>query len=278
MEKVQIHTIVTEGLQTRVALNEEVVAEYGEIIRGGGTLPPVIVFRDVLTDYLADGFHRLEAAKRLGHIDIEAEVHDGDKTAALRYALKANATHGLRRTNEDKRNALQIAWDNRRTLFGHDPSKRELAAVCAVSDYLAWEFIKDAKVVENTTPSSDGEKTSPQPTTNQPTNQLTNTDRYGTPIPDALAGAFSAGEIKRMSRLLRKIAADVEKAQKGGDYAFSRVSQATLVTLRNAASDLKLETPWCVCRQCQGVGCRACGEIGVQTKREYDLNPSELKV
>jgi len=273
MEKIMIHTIVTEGLQTRVALNEEVVAEYGEILRGGGTLPPVIVFRDDLTDRLADGFHRLEAARRLGRIDIEAEVHDGDKTAALRYALKANAAHGLRRTNEDKRNALQIAWDNRRSLFGHDPSKRELAAACAVSDYLAWDFIKETKVVENTTRADSSSDEGRSAAVGGAV-----LDRYGTPVPENLAGAFDARKTKKMSRLLRKIAADVEKAQKGGDYAFSRISQATLVTLRNAASDLKLETPWCVCRQCQGVGCRACGETGVQTKREYDLNPSELKV
>jgi len=273
MENIQIHTLVTDGLQTRAAMNDEVVSDYAEILRSGGKLPPVVVYRDVFTNYLADGYHRVEAARRLGRIDIEAEVRDGDRTAALRHALKANAAHGLRRSNEDKRNALQMAWDNRQALFGRDPSVRELADTTAVSRGKAHLFLKlKQKVSKMDTPETDAE--SPAADRRRPD---TLTDRFGVPVPERLTGAFDARELKGMIRDIRQIASRIEAAQREGDYAFSRVTQSTFVTLRNAAADLRLETPWCVCRQCQGAGCRACGEIGVQTRREYDLNPSELK-
>jgi len=284
MEKIQIHALVTDGLQTRVTLNEDVVADYCETLREGGSLPPVVVFRDVLTDYLADGFHRLEAAKRLGRIDIEAEVYDGDRTAALRYALKANAAHGLRRTNEDKRNALRIAWDNRQALFGGDPSNPMLAEACGVTKPTVIKWRKMFTGSKTFTPCSrvgaDGKTykvSSTKPNPAAETAEKGAVDRFGMPVPKAMGRVFDARETKRMSRLIRKMAKRIEQAQKNGEYAFSRISQSTLVTLRNAAADIRLEMPWCVCRHCHGEGCRACGRVGVQTKQEYDLNPSEKK-
>jgi len=281
MEKIQIHALVTDGLQTRVTLNEDVVSDYCEILREGGSLPPVVVFRDVLTDYLADGFHRLEAAKRLGRIDIEAEVRDGDRTVALRHALRANAAHGLRRTNEDKRNALKIAWDNRQALFGGDPSNPMLAEACGVSESTVIRWRKGCAGGVKDTPCSrvgaDGKTYTVAPEKAKAGAEDRPVDRFGTPVPKAMGRVFDARETNRMSRLIRKMAKRIEQAQKNGEYAFSRISQSTLVTLRNAAADIRLETPWCVCRQCHGEGCRACGRVGVQTKQEYDLNPREKK-
>jgi len=282
MENIQIHAIVTDGLQTRAALNEDVVAEYGEIMKNGGKLPPVTVFRDVFTDYLADGFHRLEAAKRLGRIDIEAEVRDGDRTAALRYALKANAAHGLRRTNEDKRRALQLAWEHRDELFGREPSVRELAEQTAVSVGNAHAFLQDMKVFKLNTCENQGRREgTPETGESKGEGALATekgmVDRYGVAVPEGLVDAFAQKRLMKMFRLMRTIAAEIERAKESGDYLFARVSQSTLITIRNAAADLKAEAPWCVCRQCGGRGCRACGELGVQTKLEYERNPVELK-
>jgi hypothetical protein len=55
---------------------------------------------------LADGFHRVRAHELAGRTEIEVEVRKGDRRAALLFAAGANATHGARRTNQDKRRAV----------------------------------------------------------------------------------------------------------------------------------------------------------------------------
>lgn len=288
--KILIHTIETDGLQTRAGMNEDVVSDYADIMRGGGTLPPITLYtKDPnaphelgvgLTPvyYLADGFHRLEAAKRLGYIEIDAEVREGDKTAALKCALKANAAHGLRRTNADKRHALEIAWENRNAVFGGEPSKRQLAEACAVSDFLAWDFINERKVVENTTSDFDLIEERPErSTTHEERSTTHDVDRFGTPIPEHLVSALKSKALAKMSRQIRALAAEITRRQEARDYVFAKISQSTMIALQNAANDLKLETPYCVCPNCKGEGCRACGKIGLQTKMEYERNPSEVR-
>lgn len=58
--------------------------------------------------WLADGFHRVAAARQAGLVDIEAIVHDGGRREALLHAVGANARHGLRRGNADKRRAVEL--------------------------------------------------------------------------------------------------------------------------------------------------------------------------
>jgi hypothetical protein len=91
-------------------MDDRVVAEYSEALLARSRFPPVVVFQD--SDghlLLADGFHRLEAHIRAGVPEISACVYSGDRQAAIKCALIANATHGLRRTNADKRRAVRIA-------------------------------------------------------------------------------------------------------------------------------------------------------------------------
>ena len=66
------------------------------------------MFRDSDGKYwLADGFHRLETAKRCEIDEIHADVRDGSRDDAFLYAAGANADHGLPRTNADKRKAIR---------------------------------------------------------------------------------------------------------------------------------------------------------------------------
>ena len=118
------------GTQSRVALNEDVVSEYAEAIRRGDTLPPVVVFHDGGTYWLADGFHRFHAHRAARAEDIDADVYTGTKRDAVLHSVGANANHGLRRSNDDKRRAVQ-------TLL-NDPewsqwSDRQIAQACCVS-------------------------------------------------------------------------------------------------------------------------------------------------
>lgn len=54
-------------------------------------LPPVVVFDTGEELFLADGYHRVAAARRLGLETVEAEVRRGSRHDALRYAATVGA-------------------------------------------------------------------------------------------------------------------------------------------------------------------------------------------
>ncbi|MDQ8202104.1 ParB/RepB/Spo0J family partition protein [Pelagicoccus sp. SDUM812003] len=116
------------GTQTRVETNDEAIAGYAENMKQGAEFPPISLYYDGSKYFLADGFHRFLAAKRLEEKDILAEVHEGSRTDALIAALGANATNGLYRTNADKRHAAEIALEE-----WSDRSNAYLADICKVS-------------------------------------------------------------------------------------------------------------------------------------------------
>jgi len=89
------------GTQPRVAIDEQVVAEYADLYSNGVKLPSVTVFYDGATYWLADGFHRYWANKRIDCEYVFADVHQGTQRDAQWYSFGANSEHGLRRTRED---------------------------------------------------------------------------------------------------------------------------------------------------------------------------------
>jgi hypothetical protein len=100
--------IVDHDVSARVHLNHEAVDGYAEMMKANAVFPPITVFSDGSNYWLADGFHRLTAAKLLRYAEIRAEIIRGDKRDARLFAAQSNITHGLRRTNEDKRRAVSI--------------------------------------------------------------------------------------------------------------------------------------------------------------------------
>ncbi len=98
--------------QSRAGLNEQTVTEYAEAMEAGQAFPPILVFQDETIDeyILADGFHRLAAHLQISPDEpILAEVRTGTAEDARWESIGANKSHGLRRTNEDKRNAVKLA-------------------------------------------------------------------------------------------------------------------------------------------------------------------------
>jgi len=122
---------INGGTQSRVSLNEATVAEYAEFIRLGGDLPPVIVFEDGSSIWLADGFHRFHAHRAAGAMEIACDVRPGTKRDAILFSVGANASHGLRRTNEDKRRAVMTLLNDAEWSKWSDNA---IAKACAVSD------------------------------------------------------------------------------------------------------------------------------------------------
>src|ERR1700758_196486 len=117
-------------MQPRVHLNEQTVAEYAEALTDGAKLPAVTVFFDGSEHWLADGFHRYFAHKTIGALNIEADVRKGSCRDAILHSVGANASHVLRRTNEDKRRAVEtLAADAEWNKW----TDRKIAKACGVS-------------------------------------------------------------------------------------------------------------------------------------------------
>ena len=116
--------------QSRVELNQDVVNEYAQAMLDGVEFPPVKIFYDGADYWLADGFHRYFAAKEAGKVLILENIIPGTKRDAILYSVGANTTHGVRRTNADKRKAVvtllnDLEWSNW--------SDNQIAKACSVS-------------------------------------------------------------------------------------------------------------------------------------------------
>lgn len=107
MKTINIKTIrIDGGTQSRVELNQETVAEYAQAFTDGAEFPPVVVFFDGASYWLADGFHRYFGALDAGESAIDAEIRTGTQRDAVLYSWGANDKHGLPRSNADKRNIV----------------------------------------------------------------------------------------------------------------------------------------------------------------------------
>lgn len=115
-------------VQVRAAINDEVVTDYAERMEAGVKFPLVDLFVEGDCYHIGDGQHRLAAMKRNGDVHCRALVHEGDRRAAIKFALGANHQHGLRRSNADKHHAVEVGLREFPSL-----SSVELAKLCGVS-------------------------------------------------------------------------------------------------------------------------------------------------
>ena len=128
------------GTQSRANINDDVVAEYAEKYAEDAKhkivenpMPPVTVYWDKSDYWLADGFQRVTALKSIGCKQVDALVINGTLRDAILYSVGANASHGLRRTNADKRKAVMTLLENEEWIQW---SNLEIARKCKVSEYL----------------------------------------------------------------------------------------------------------------------------------------------
>lgn len=125
--------VIDKGTQSRAQISEETVTDYAEAMSAGDQFPAITVFHDGVDYYLADGFHRLHAVKRLGKTSIQANVEQGTLRDAILFSLGANNNHGLRRSNADKRKCVRTLLED---FEWGEMSVTEMAHLCAVSPQL----------------------------------------------------------------------------------------------------------------------------------------------
>jgi hypothetical protein len=145
---------IDSGSQARVKIHEPTVREYAQAMRrqkeeGDLRFPAIVLFgeTEVSTQggqskyWLGDGAHRYLAAKLAGFEEILAEVHVGGRRDALLYSLSANSTHGLPRTNADKRKAVSLLLADAEWSKWSD---REIARRCQVGGGLVHRMRRSA--------------------------------------------------------------------------------------------------------------------------------------
>jgi len=133
------------GTQIRAQVSMDVAKEYAEAMGRGDAFPPVRARYDGTHYWVADGFHRIMAAELIQQVAIDTEVKPGTRRDALLDAIGANASHGYRRTNADKRQAVL-------TLVNDDEwskkSDRELARIAKVDPGMVGRLRPPPSVAE----------------------------------------------------------------------------------------------------------------------------------
>ena len=142
--QISISDIRLDGnTQARAGMKTETISDYAEAMKQGDQFPPVVVFNDGSNYWLADGFHRVYAARDIGLEEIDAEVREGSIHDARWFAVGANNRHGARPTNEDKRSAVQLALEDEKL---SQLSDREIARQCHVSNGFVSRLRRDSSV------------------------------------------------------------------------------------------------------------------------------------
>lgn len=127
------------GTQSRAAINQEKVGEYGERLE---QLPPVIVYFDGSHYWLASGFHRCLAHHKNKRKSITCIVRTGTVRDATLFSVSENAEHGLPRTREDNRHICRMLLTDDEW---KEWSDREIAEKGKVGRWLVGEVRKELK-------------------------------------------------------------------------------------------------------------------------------------
>lgn len=126
--------------QPRVSLSHGTVEDYAQAYTDGEKLPEIVVFHDGDSYFLADGWHRYKAAEKMGCLEMEADVREGDLRDAILFGLSANSKHGLNRTSADKRKAVLTCFDDEEW---SQLSAREIGRICGVSHELVNQMYRE---------------------------------------------------------------------------------------------------------------------------------------
>lgn len=139
MAKLPISDITVDSrIQSRAkGLDSATVEDYAAHYAGGKPkFPPVVVYQngeDIR--WLSQGFHRIAGAEKAGVKKIDVEIREGGFDDAILDAAASNSTHGLKRTNEDKRLAVRLVLELKPKW-----SDRQIAEHCGVGQNLPGEI------------------------------------------------------------------------------------------------------------------------------------------
>jgi hypothetical protein len=105
------------GTQPRGRLDDAVVERYCETMKAGlwdfaKSSTPITVFFDGENHWVADGFHRVAAAKKARLDEVKVEVRQGTLRDARWFSFSVNAEHGHARSKEDVARILKSIFED----------------------------------------------------------------------------------------------------------------------------------------------------------------------
>ena len=121
---------ISGGTQSRLKIDQNYVEEIYEKMKEEVEYDAVTIFFDGKEYWLADGFHRYHATRKLGKASIKCKITNGLLRDAILYSKSANNNHGLPPTLQDKlNNAKELCDDFEWSGF----SNRQIGRICDVS-------------------------------------------------------------------------------------------------------------------------------------------------
>ena len=137
--------IVAES-QSRATTDPRTVEEYAQAWRSDAEFPPVDLFVEGSVYYPGDGMHRILAAKLAGRAAILAYVYRGNEREAFLFGCASNHTHGLRRSNADKRHMVSRMLNDSEWVKWSD---RRIAEQCGVSAQFVTNVRNELSTVDS---------------------------------------------------------------------------------------------------------------------------------
>jgi hypothetical protein len=286
--------------KVRDEINKLTIEEYAQSYASKSPMPPPHLFKikEARTWWIADGRHRIEAFRTLGKRAMECETHAGTFDEALKFALGANNTHGLRRSLADKRRCVESAlkqWPKQ--------SDRDLGEMCQADHKTVGNIRSQMETKQVIAPTasrqgSDGRirkthgKSTPQvgssPVEPKQVNKKSSSpvDATGYEIPKELLPLWRrSDEVKSMMGMVSDVKCALEKADKSGDelWRASFLNKA-IASLSDAYGIIATALPFAVCSVCQGHPetqpkgqCAFCKGRGLVSKFLYDRVPDKIK-
>ena len=271
----------------------EAAEEYAELLERGIELPPPVYMTEDETVYwIVDGFARTQAAIDAGRKAITAYVMHGSKRDAMWESLKANSDHGVRRTKEDKRQAVNLALTDEE--WG-EYSDQIIAEGCAVSRQLVskvrQELVEAGEIEDrDNVLGKDGRRTAAKKggtTQDEEESTRHNGESNGTPgeasedseeeneemgdlweegelsLEQQFMATFQAAE--KLAGLLKEAAILRHQIGKmpGGEAIEYEGEKPKW--LRSYANTIMQNAPRGLCQTCEGVGCSVCKGSGAET-------------
>lgn len=286
--------------QVRERINESVMLEYREAMQRGEKFPPIEVADTNEGLLLIDGYHRVAAFAGLSKgTKIQANITKMNKTQAIATALHANVEHGLRRSNEDKRQCVLLAlrtWP--------DQSNVSISNRCKVDDKTVAKIrreLESAGAIKETATrvSRDGKKMPAKVMRPANKNKAVKDARQAAKSPDGKARQYvdalgkaipvacnqyweRSHEVVDFTSALKEVRDAV--ASRDGDKLYVEVNMKQFVANLNQAMDLlRAAVPYAVCPVCQGHPetqkgeCRLCSGRGLVSYFRYSLTPEKVK-
>jgi len=284
------HINIKESPHVRSEYKQETAEEYAEQYKlDKAEMPDCILFETSAGSYLvADGMHRIAAMKLAGMKSNTFDVRSGSRTDCVKFALKCNVSHGIRRSSADKRACVELALRE----FG-EVSNNSLSDACGVGVDLVIKVrqeLEKKKVIPkfDKLKSSDGREFKRKQTDEDDSDNMEKgkvVSGYGkdkTGYPHTANSAKYAERAEEVMSLIDSISESyktIRKAKSEKDLLYCEVNFNSIETdFERVLMMLKVAVPYAVCPSCQGQivdKCRLCSGRGVISQFKYETGVSE---